>query len=155
MAIQNAINNMLGTAGTVAAISEHIGKQNEQIKATEEASDVSKATARMDALQKSLEFEEKGQALQTEKDQTLSALNENADEAHMLNKQVMSGRNTKGQFMSKKALQEAADRITELKDQRLRLEQQLGYVGNKIDLHKELGNAMTEVFNKTLKGGNK
>lgn len=31
MAIQSAINNMLGTAGTVAAISEHLGNQKKEL----------------------------------------------------------------------------------------------------------------------------
>ena len=160
--IQNSVNQMIGTAGTVAAIAEHASEQKKQIEETKkgtevanEAKEIAAASAKMDALSKSLAYEEKGQALQTEKNQTIDALTANAEEAHMLNKQIIDKRNSKGQFMSKKALQEAADRVVELKDQRLRLEEQLGYVGNKIDLHKELGNAMADVFNKTLKGGNK
>ena len=40
--IQNSINQMIGTAGTVAAIAEHLGKQDEQIKATQDVADATK-----------------------------------------------------------------------------------------------------------------
>lgn len=143
--IQNAINQGIATVGTAMALGEHLSEQ----KKTHE---LDKAKTKVSALSDAIKFEEQGQALNEELNQTVDNLNANIDETHKLNQQIISKRNSKGQFMSKLALQETQDKVIELQEQRERLEKQKDFVGNKIDLHKKLGNEMANLFNKELGG---
>ena len=154
-AIQNSINSMLGTAGTVAAISQHLTEQKEATKQVTEQTDIAKAQARMDALEKSLSYEEKGQQLNEEKNKLVDDINKNINETHELNQRIISGRNSKGQFLCKQAIADMEAKKLENQEAMKRLMEQREYVSNKINLHEELGKTMTEIFNKTLNGGNK
>lgn len=111
MAIQSAINNMLGTAGTVAAISEHLGKQKEANKEMKENRILS-------LEEEELKNKEKQMDLAKELDQSLEAQNELKEDVKSIDESVTGMYSTvsdkklrvsKGQFYSEKAFENLED----------------------------------------------
>lgn len=147
-AIQNSMNQLVGTASSVAVIGKHLDQQKESIAKQEEANEVLEQQKQKQDLKDELEFTEKGQALNKETDQTIDAFNENLKNELELEKQ-MSGlhstigdkklRTSKGQFFSTKALQEMQDKQNEIILQKQRLDTQIKMLDKKREIYKELG----------------
>ena len=166
MAIQSAINNMLGTAGTVAAISEHIGKQKE-------ANELSIEARKSQDIKDEIAMIEKGQEIEKEKEQTVLKIDELAKEGIAATKagadleKQMTGmystvadkrlRTSKGQFYSEKALQEMRDRQKEIQNQKDAINGQFAMLNKQTELLDEKSNLYKDLkanFYKN-KGGNK
>lgn len=166
MAIQSAINNMLGTAGTVAAISEHIGKQKE-------ANELSVEARKSQDIKDEISMIEKGQEIEKEKEQTVLRIDELAKEGIEATKagadleKQMTGiystvadkrlRTSKGLFMSNKALQEMKDKQTEIQNQKDAVNGQFEMLKKQAELLDRKRNLYSDLeanFYKN-KGGNK
>lgn len=175
MAIQSAINSMLGTAGTVAATTQHLMEQKKSVEKINEANDLAKEAARKQDIRDKIEELEKGKQLSMEVDKTLDAIGEegkkraedrkalqeieNSLEGSYSNVHDKKLRTSKNLFMSQKAFESKEDAVaakrasieaSELNAKRLA--NQSKYLEKQQGLYKDLtGIDIAEVY----RGGNK
>ena len=132
MAIQSAINNMIGTAGTVAAIGQHLNTEKKQVEATKEANDIAKNQAKIDVIK-----QEEG--LIEDKHKTEDRISEIEGEMTGLRSSLSDKqlRNEKGQF--------ASEELFKSNEKNYGDQQNLLNVNNaKLDLIKNIGKSMLE-----------
>lgn len=175
MAIQNNINQTIGTLGTALALGQHLSEQKKSVAKMDEANELAKEAARKQDIRDEIETLEKGKQLSMEVDKTLDAIGEEGKkraedrkalqemesdiEGTYANVHDRRLRDNKNLFMSQKAFKSMSDEIeakrASIEASRLnteRLANQSRYLYKQQGLYRDLtGIDIAELY----QGGNK
>lgn len=165
MAIQNNVNQIISTLGTVGAVTKHFSnqaKETAETKALKEetaglkdeqatANKINLIKTDIEAINEAQNTSDRVESLHKEFD----AISKESDEAQKaidsINTEGPRLRESNGRFFAKKAFQSMLDEQQARTDQMERITVQMGLSNQKLDDLKELRN----LNNSLLKGGNK
>ena len=127
MAIQNSINQTIGTLGSALALGQHLSEQKKSVAKMDEANELAKEAARKQDIKDQIETLEQGKKLSMEVDKNLDAMAEqgkqraedtmaiqeieNSLEGSYSNVHDKKLRTSKNQFMSQKAFEAKEDAV--------------------------------------------